>query len=67
MKFLGITIVNTHLYKSHIDMTVDKLSADWLETGTVKLFVCLETLKIIYYVYFHSVMNYGIILGGNSS
>jgi len=27
MKFLGIIIADTHLYKSHIDMIVDKLSA----------------------------------------
>jgi len=67
MKFLGIIIADTHLYKSHIDMIVDKLSAGWLATGTVKLFMSLETLKIIYFVYFHSIMNYGIILGGNSS
>jgi len=64
MKFLGIKIANANLYKSHIDMTVHKLSAAWLAAGTVKLFMFLETQKIIYYAYFHSIMNYAIIGGG---
>jgi len=63
MKFFGTKIANTHLYKSHIDMTVHKLSAAWLATGTVKLFMSHETLN----AYFHSIVNCGIILGGNST
>ena len=48
-------------------MIMHKLSAAWLAMGTVKLFMSLEALKIMYYAYFHSIVNYGIIMGGNSS
>jgi len=27
---------------------------------------CMNTLKMIYFAYFHSIMSYGIILGGKS-
>jgi hypothetical protein len=47
MKFFGIKIANTHLYKRHIDMIVHKMNAAWLATGTVKIFMSQETLKII--------------------
>jgi hypothetical protein len=33
----------------------------------VKPYMNQETLLMVYYAYFHSVMHYGIILGGNSS
>ena len=33
----------------------------------VKTFVSQETLKMFYYAYFHSIMNYGLIFWGNSS
>jgi hypothetical protein len=33
---------------------------------TVKGFMSHETLKMIYFAYVHSIMEYGIILGGNT-
>jgi len=34
--------------------------------GLVKLYVTANTLKVIYYSYFHSIMTYGLIFWGNS-
>jgi hypothetical protein len=42
---------------------VPELSAERFQIRTVKPFTSLETLKMIYNAYIHSVMNYGIILG----
>jgi len=33
----------------------------------IKRFVMLDTIKIVYHSYFHSIINYGIIFWGNSS
>ena len=33
---------------------------------SVKPFISQETLNMVYYVYFHSIMNYGLIFWGNS-
>ena len=67
MKFLGIKTDNTFSWKSHADVTVPKLRAANFAIRMFKPFMCLGILKIIYYAYFHSIMNYGTILGGNSS
>jgi len=48
-------------------MTGLKLSAVCFAIRMVKSFLSAETLKIMYYAYFHSILNYGIILWGNSS
>ena len=34
---------------------------------SVKLYVTLNTLKMIYYTYFHSVMTHGLLFLGHSS
>jgi hypothetical protein len=65
-KFLGIKYIS-HSHGSHINMTDLKLSAVCFAIRMVKLVLSVETLKMLYYAYFHSIMNYGIILGGNSS
>jgi hypothetical protein len=40
-----------------------ELNAECFPIGTVKSLTPFETLKLIYYAYLHSIMNYGIILG----
>jgi hypothetical protein len=46
---------------------VPKLSAAYFAIRMVKHFMSFGIPKLIYYENFHSIMNYGIILGGNSS
>jgi hypothetical protein len=67
LKFLGLIIDNTLAWKGRIEMTVPKLSAACFAVRAVKPFVSRDTLMMIYYSYFHSIMNYGLIFWGNSS
>ena len=48
-------------------MIVPKLSAACFAVRAIKPFVSRDTLMMIYYSYFHSIMNYGLIFWGNSS
>jgi hypothetical protein len=67
LKFLGIVINNTLSWKNHVDMILPKLSAAYFAIRAVKPFMLQDTLKMIYYSYFRSIMAYGIIFWGNSS
>jgi hypothetical protein len=60
-------ISDTLSWKGHIDMITLKLSQACYTVRVVKLFLSQDTLKKIYYAYFHSIMTYGIIFWGNSS
>jgi len=66
VKFLGIIINNTLSWKSHMDVITPKLIQVCYIVRVVKLFLSWDTLKIIYYAYFHSIMTCGVILWGNS-
>jgi hypothetical protein len=48
-------------------MIVPKLSAACFAVRAVKPFVSQDTLMMICYSYFHSILNYGLIFWGNSS
>jgi hypothetical protein len=45
-----------HFFWHHVQVMI---CTEW-----VSLYIC--TLRMIYYAYFHSVMRYGIVFGGNS-
>jgi hypothetical protein len=66
IKFLGINIVNRLSWKTHIDQLLPKLSSACYAIRTIKPYVNQETLLMICYAYFHSIMHYGIIFWGNS-
>ena len=65
-KFLGLTLENMLSWKTHIDTIVPKLSSATFAIRIVKPLLSQDSLKMIYYSYFHSTMLYRIILGGNS-
>jgi hypothetical protein len=65
-KFLGISLDNTLCWKTHIDMSVPKLSSACFVIAAVKPFLSPESLKMVYYSYFHSIKTYGLIFWGNS-
>jgi hypothetical protein len=67
LKFLGIHIDNHLNRKNHIDKIVPKLSAACYMVRQMYYICNNDTLKTIYFAYFHSSASYGIILGGNSS
>jgi hypothetical protein len=66
-QFLGIYIQRTLSWKIHIEQITHKISAACHPLGSVKPFMSQETLKIVDYVCFLSIMKYGLIFWGNSS
>jgi hypothetical protein len=67
IKFLGVNIVNNLSWKTHIDSLLPKLSSACYAIRALKPFVNQETLLMVYYAYFYSIVRYGIIFWGNSS
>jgi hypothetical protein len=66
-KFLGLQTDNNLNWKNHIGQTVPKLSGACYTIRSMSHVSNTVTLKAIYFAYFHSIMKYGIIFGGNSS
>jgi hypothetical protein len=66
IKFLGIFINDTLTWSSHLDQLTNKLSSACYAVRVMKQYMRLKTLIMIYYAYFHSLMNYGLIFWGNS-
>jgi len=66
-KFLGININNTLTWLTHIEKIVPKLCSACFAMRSVKPFVSQQTLRIIYFSYFHSIISYGLIFWGHSS
>lgn len=66
-KFLGLYINNTLSWKLHIDKILPKLCSACFAMRSVKPFVSQQTLLMIYYSYFPSIVSYGIIFWGHSS
>jgi hypothetical protein len=67
IKFLGVNIVNNLSWKTHIDLLLPKLSSACYAIRAIKPFVNQETLLMVYYAYFYSIIRYGVIFWGNSS
>jgi len=63
-KFLGLTLDNTLSWRTHIDTIIPKLSSASFALRVVKPFLSLDSLKMVYYSYFHSIMTYGQYSGG---
>jgi hypothetical protein len=65
-KSLGLQIDNHIKWKNHIDLMFPKLSRACYAIRLMPHISNTDTLKSIYFAYFHSIMKYGIIFGGNS-
>jgi hypothetical protein len=65
-KCLGLFINNNLSWKTHIEHIRSRLSLACYAMMTVKPYVTTNTLKVIYYSYFHSIMSYGLLFWGNS-
>jgi hypothetical protein len=66
IKFLGLPITETTTWKTHIDAILPKLSSACFAIRSVKPYISPQTLKAIYYAYFHAIMSYGVIFWGLS-
>ena len=67
LKFLGLVLHNNMSWKSHIENLAVKLTKACYGARVIRPFVSLNSLKMIYHAYFHSVMSYGLIFWGTSS
>ena len=65
-KFLGLTLDNVLSWRHHIDTFAPKLSSASFALRRVKPVLSLESLRMVYFSYFHSLLTYGIIFWGNS-
>ena len=65
--FLGLDVNSSLSWKNHIDQMMIKLSRACYAVRYVKHFMSQDTLRTIYFPYFHSIPLYGIILWGNSA
>jgi hypothetical protein len=63
-KFLHIQIDNSNLKKC-FERIVPKLSSACFAMRTVTPLMKTDTLKLVYFAYFHSIMSYGVIFWGN--
>ena len=66
-KFLGLVIANSLSRKDHIIQLTSELCKACYVLRCIRLFVSWDTLKSVYYSYFHPLISYGIIFWGNSS
>jgi hypothetical protein len=66
IKFLGLTLDNSLSWKKGIEAIVHKFSTATFAIRVVQSFLSLDSLKLIYYSYFHSILTYGIIFWGNT-
>ena len=66
IKFLGLTLDNSLSWKRHIEAIIFELSAATFAMRVVQSFLSSDSLKLIYYSYFHSIMTYGLIFWGNT-
>ena len=66
-KFLGLIIDEKLSWKEHINCMIPKLSSACYVIRTVITYISHTTLKIIYYLNIHSIMNYGILFWSSST
>jgi hypothetical protein len=66
-KFLGLQTDNNLNWKKHIKYIIPKLSSACFAMRTVVPLMTTNTLKLVYFAYFHSVLSYGLIFWGNST
>jgi hypothetical protein len=66
-KFLGLHL-DSHLnWKGHTDQMIPKLSGSCYADRSMFHISNINTLKSIYFAYFHSIVQYGIIFWENST
>ena len=54
-------------WETHINYIISKLSTACYAIRITKPYMSLNILRIVYFSYFHSIMNYGLLFWGNSS
>jgi hypothetical protein len=65
IKFLGLELDQHMNWKNHILKILPKMSRACYAVRSMYHFSSLTTLTMVYFAYFHSAMEYGIIFWGN--
>ena len=65
-QFLGLSLDSSLSWKPHIDQLNSKLNSAYYTIRSLKSFIPIETLRLIYFSNFHSLLSYGIIFWGNT-
>ena len=66
IKFLGLKLDKHVSWKNRIQKLLSKLSSACYLARRLYAFCSLNTIKMIYFAYFHAIIEYGIIFWGNS-
>ena len=66
-KFLGIHIDNHMNWKDHVEKILSTLSAACFPMRNLIHTLNPDILRMVYFAYFHSVLQYGILFCGNSA
>lgn len=67
LKFLGLILRNIMSWKRHIDLIISQWNKACYIARTIKPFLSINSLKMIYHAYFYSVMSHGLIFWGTYS
>jgi hypothetical protein len=67
MKFLGIRIDSCLSWRNHIEQVIPKSSAASYAVRVMDHTMNIDALRMTYFGYFHTVMDYGMIFWGNSA
>jgi hypothetical protein len=65
IKFLGLKVDTSLSWKNHIDQLACKLNKSCYLIRSIKPFLSLEIIKMVYFLYVHSLLTHGIIFWGN--
>ena len=65
--FLGLTIDSKFQWNTHLEAPADKLSSAAFAIKKVRQMTDVETARLVYYSYFHSILSYGMLLWGSAS
>jgi hypothetical protein len=66
-KFLGLQVDSNLNWKIHIQYIIPKRSSACFAMRAITSLTKTETLKLVYFAYFHSIMSYRIIFWGSST
>jgi hypothetical protein len=60
-KFLGLQLDNNLNWKKHTEYIYPKLSSGCFAIRAVIPLLKVDTVKLVYFAYFHSIMSYGVL------
>jgi hypothetical protein len=66
-KQIGVSLDSTLSWQGHINKVITKLNSACFVIRSLKLFLTIEDLKIVYFAYVYSIITYGVVFWGNAT